>query len=95
MDGDELQLIEPPPNPGEVITARQRAGHSQAQAAALVGLGSVMRWSEYERGLRTPDAARWSLYLLATGQHPGAIATPRRRGNTAAKATSAAVEKSR
>lgn len=64
----------PDPTPAAVLAARQCAGLNQAAAAALVGLGSHVRWSEYERGARTIDAARWALFLLATGQHPRAAA---------------------
>lgn len=56
--------------PEAVLQARQSAGLSQAQAAALVHLGSAVRWSEYERGIRTIDVARWLLFLLLTDQHP-------------------------
>jgi len=49
---------------------RARAGLSQADAARLVMLGDKSRWSEYERGLGTIDAARWTLFLLLTDQHP-------------------------
>ena len=55
-----------------------RGDRSHAQAAELVGLGDRARWAEYERGVRTIDTARWALYLLATGQHPGAEIRPRR-----------------
>ena len=48
----------------------ERAGLSQASAARLVLLGNKARWSEYERGVQTIDAARWALFLLLTGQHP-------------------------
>lgn len=67
----------PPATPAEVRSARNRSGMTQAQAAALCGLGGHARWAEYERGVRQIDAARWALYLLATGQHPSASATPR------------------
>jgi DNA-binding transcriptional regulator YiaG len=75
-----LQLLAPleEPTPGDVVSARERACLSQAEAAHLVGLGAAVRWSEYERGARVPDPARWALFLLATGQHPHAVATPRR-----------------
>lgn len=81
------------PTPGDVIAARQRAGQSQTQAAALVGLSGGIRWSEYERGVRVPELSRWALYLLATGQHPGASARPRFRGNIGAGQAPATVEK--
>lgn len=67
----------PNPTPGEIAAARQAAGLSQAQAAELVGLSDKARWSEYERGARSPDAARWALFLLATGQHPTLQVCPR------------------
>ncbi len=61
------------PTPEQILAARQAAGHTQAQAAELVGLSGGIRWSEYERhgptGRRI-DAARWQLYLLMTDQHP-------------------------
>jgi hypothetical protein len=79
-----LQLLDhlPAPTPQAVRTARLAAGHSQAQAAALVQLGGATRWSKYERGHRSPDPARWAMYLLATDQHP-AMHAPRRRGKAA------------
>jgi DNA-binding transcriptional regulator YiaG len=72
------------PSPGDILSARRHAGHSQSQAARIVGLGSGMRWSEYERGTRRPEAARWALYLLATGQHPGFDLAPRHSGKAEA-----------
>lgn len=68
-----------PPAPREVQFARQNAGLSQSQAGQLVHLGGTgetgaalarNRWSEYERGIRTMDVARWELFLIKTGQHP-------------------------
>lgn len=56
--------------PAEVLDARKSAGLTQAQAARLVHLSSGLRWSEYERGERSPDPARWELFLLLTNQHP-------------------------
>lgn len=58
----------PDPTPEAVRAARAAAGLTQAAAAALVHLGEAMRWSEYERGVRTIDMARWELFLLKTGQ---------------------------
>lgn len=58
------------PTPDTVLASRLAAGLTQAQAAALVHLGNVMRWSEYERGVRRIDTARWELWLLLVGQHP-------------------------
>jgi hypothetical protein len=60
------------PTPTIVKQIRVAVGLTQAQAAELVHLGDVMRWSEYERGVRAPDWARWQLFLLLTNQHPKA-----------------------
>ena len=56
--------------PAQVRSARARAKQTQTEAAELVGLGSKTRWSEYETGVQAMDAARWTLYLLLTRQHP-------------------------
>lgn len=70
------------PTAEEVLAARQAAGHTQAEAAELVGLSGGIRWSEYERSgptSRRIDPARWSLYLLLTDQHPEWRLTRRKR----------------
>lgn len=69
----------PAPTPKAVRAAREAAGLSQSQAAALVHLGAAVRWAEYERGARSIDRARWELYLLLTNQHPNLVVTPRPR----------------
>jgi hypothetical protein len=69
---DLLASVERPTS-AELLAARSAAGLTQAQAAALCGLGSAVRWSEYERGPECRiDLARWALFLLAVGQHPTA-----------------------
>lgn len=68
----------PDATPAAVRGARQAAGLTQAQAAQLVDLGHLARWSEYERGQHQIDRGRWALFLLATGQHPRAAASLRR-----------------
>ena len=60
----------PDPTAAAVKAARAAAGHSLAQAAALVGLANRGRWWDYEQSTSQIDRARWALYLLATGQHP-------------------------
>lgn len=65
----------PVATPQTVRAARLAAGQSQAQAAALIGLADRSNWAAYERDPAMPtarqiDAAKWSLYLLATDQHP-------------------------
>lgn len=57
------------PTASQVMTARQAAGLTQAQAAEMVHLGSHVRWSEYERGLVIMDSARWELFLIKVGRH--------------------------
>lgn len=59
------------PTPDNIRAARDRAGLTQAEAAELVHLGSAVRWSEYERSAQAIDTARWELFLVKTGQHPG------------------------
>lgn len=56
--------------PEAVRAARESASLTQKQAAELVHLGASVRWAEYERGVRTMDAARWELFLIKAGQHP-------------------------
>ena len=63
-------LLLPTPTGAELRAAREASGHSQAQAAALMGYGRSDRVSEAERGIGAIEPARWSLYLLAVGQHP-------------------------
>lgn len=61
------------PTPDEIRAARVAAGLTQQQAAEAVGLtpaGGNIRWSEYENGTRTPDVARWTLFLLIVRMHP-------------------------
>lgn len=60
----------PPPTPDAVRALRESAGWTQAEAAAAVRLSSATKWSEYERGIRSPDKARWELALLRAGLHP-------------------------
>lgn len=60
----------PDPTPDLVLQARRAAGHSQPQAAALVGLGHGQRWYEIESGKAPMDRMRWAVYLLAIGEHP-------------------------
>lgn len=57
--------------PDTVRQAREAAGLTQQQAAELVHLGQARRWSEYERGVHQIDAARWELFQIKAGQHPG------------------------
>ena len=56
------------PTPAKIREARMKAQLTQAGAAALVHLGRATRWSEYERGERSIDLARWELFLIKAGQ---------------------------
>ena len=60
------------PTPDEIRAIRVAAGLTQEQAAESVGLGKGgnVRWAEYENGTRTPDVARWTLFLLIVRAHP-------------------------
>lgn len=64
---DDFEYIEP--IPPEILSAREAAGLTQAEAAALLQAPQP-RWAEYENGKRSPDPFRWALFLLLTGQHP-------------------------
>lgn len=55
------------PTPETVRAMREGAELTQGQAAALVHLGQAMRWSEYERGVRPIDPARWELFIIKVG----------------------------
>lgn len=59
------------PTPEAVLAARMAAGLTQTQAAASVYLGHYRRWGEYETGLGQMDAARYELFLVKHGLHPG------------------------
>lgn len=59
------------PTPENIRAARDAAGLTQAEAAELAHLGHPTRWSEHERGIHAIDSARWELFLIKTGQHPG------------------------
>ena len=65
------------PTPDAVLAARTAAGQTQAEAAATIDMPRALRWSEIERGVARLDRARWALYLLATGQHPGMLVCSR------------------
>lgn len=57
----------PDPTPVAVATARQRAGHTQSQAAAAVGV-LPRQWHRWEAGDGSIPLAAWWLYLLRSGQ---------------------------
>lgn len=57
----------PRPTPENIASTRQRAGHTQTQAAAAVGV-SARAWQQYESGDRSMSDAAWWLYLLRVGR---------------------------
>jgi DNA-binding transcriptional regulator YiaG len=60
----------PPPSIADLRTARAAAGHTQAQAAALLSV-SWRTLQDWERGIAAMPPAMLTLYLLLTDQHPG------------------------
>lgn len=58
------------PTAEQLKAARLAMGLSQAQAAELVHLGHLTRWSEMERGIGPIDPARWELFTIKCGMHP-------------------------
>lgn len=55
------------PTPENIATARQRAGHTQAQAAAAVGV-PARQWQRWEAGDMGMPTAAWWLYQVRAGQ---------------------------
>lgn len=55
------------PAPADIATARQRSGHTQAQAAASVGV-VARQWQRWEAGDVSMPLAAWWLYQLRTGR---------------------------
>ena len=53
------------PSPTDIREARHRAGLTQAQAAALVGV-QPRAWRYWEAGGRKMTAAVWELFLIKT-----------------------------
>jgi DNA-binding transcriptional regulator YiaG len=53
------------PSPTEVKDARHRAGLTQSQAAALVGV-SLRSWQYWEEGGRQMQSSKWELFQIKT-----------------------------
>ena len=51
------------PSPTEIREARHRAGLTQSQAAALVGV-SLRSWQYWEDGGRKMQSSKWELFLI-------------------------------
>ena len=58
-----------PPTASQISDARQQAGLSQQQAAALVHV-DIRSWRRWELDERAVNLAAWELFLLRAGQHP-------------------------
>lgn len=54
-------------SPSDVRAARQAAGHTQEQAAAVI-YRKWRTWQDWETGVTRPDPALVELYLIKTGQ---------------------------
>jgi putative transcriptional regulator len=55
------------PSPSEIRSARERAGLTQTEAAAILGYDRVTWW-RYETGEQTPKPHEWAYWLHVTGQ---------------------------
>lgn len=77
----------PSPEPATVRAAREAAGHTQRQAADVLGL-SHRAWVQWETGERPMPADRHQLYLLLTGQTTVTRARAALRPDAAAAASS-------
>lgn len=65
----ENLLIEVPA-PEFIKDLRTDLGLSAAQCAKLTGLNDGAMWRKYENGSRSPNKQTWTLFLIASGQHP-------------------------
>ena len=70
MRPDPSLLILNEPTPAQVKQARETAGLTLKQAAALAGSPNARAWLRYESAERQMGVDRWALFLLALGQHP-------------------------
>ena len=67
----------PEPTPAAILAARESAGLSQAQCAALAGLADRRAWWRVEAGERALHPAAWAVFLLSAGLHPAQRVTTR------------------
>ena len=63
-------LLLEPPTPEQILTLRTRLQLSQDECAKLCGISGRALWQKYEKGTYSPSAQTWTLFCLATGQHP-------------------------
>jgi hypothetical protein len=90
---DQFPLL-PAPTGDELRALRSAHAWSASDAARAFGLADGRRWREVESGESRMSGERWTLGLLALGEHPTArlVKRPSRRGNSDAKAGPATVE---
>lgn len=62
-------LIEAP-EASSIKDLRLDLGLTAAQAAKLAGLSDGSLWRKYEAGERQPNKQTWTVFLMASGQHP-------------------------
>jgi hypothetical protein len=93
---DHFPLL-PAPTGDELRELRSAHNWSASEAARAFWLADGRRWREVECGAVRLSAERWTLGLLALGEHPGAklVKRPRHRGNTDPALSPATVEKRR
>lgn len=63
-------LIIEAPAPEFIKDLRLDLGLTQAQAAKLAGLTDDALWRKYENDKAKPNKQTWTLFLIASGQHP-------------------------
>lgn len=84
-DMDCVMSKETPPTKEQVLEARKAVGLTQEEAAEIAKLSSFTRWSEYERGVRNMEPARYELFLIKTEQHPNYAPVKQKRAKTEVK----------
>lgn len=68
------------PTPVDIRTARQTAGLTQTEAAALIHC-TLRGWQDWERGRRRMHPAFWELFLIkALSAPPGSAASSTKTG---------------
>lgn len=58
------------PSPEMIKDLRIDLGLTTAQCAKLTGLTDGALWRKYEAGTVKPNKQTWTLFLIASGQHP-------------------------
>lgn len=69
FDGFDKPLSMQPPSLDDFRKFRQESGLTQQQFSKLLNL-SRSTVKQYDKGEKRPPASTWTLFLLATNQHP-------------------------